>query len=102
MVGAVVEVVVALVPLLRVRCFAEEDPEDGSDVDAYVVDVATGAAAAATVVEVSRRRLDMGAVVVTLAVKYLVGIVVVLVVVVIAGAAADAGGDFLRAGILES
>ena len=87
-----------MVPL-RVGCFAEVDPLDGSDVDAYIVDVATGAAAVATAVGVARRRLDMGAVVVALAVKYFVGLVEVVVGPI---AAADAGGDFLRAGSLES
>ena len=80
---------VAVVPLV-IACFPEDGLDD-DDNDEYVVVPAGGADAADATSEVARRRLDMGAVVVAPAVKYPVG-----------PAVAGAGGDFLRAGGLQS
>jgi len=83
-------VLVAVVPLL-LGCFPEDGLDD--DDDKYVVIPAGAADVADVISEVAWRRLDMGAVVVALAVKYLVGPAV---------AVTAAGGDFLRAGGLQS
>ena len=90
MVGLPELVLVAVVPLV-VGCFPEDGLDD-DDNDEYVVVPAGGADATS---DVARRRLDMGTVVVAPAVKYPAGPAVAVAV-------AGAGGDFLRAGGLQS